>query len=160
MPLQLTIEWSLLRPEIAILVLAALVLTVDLIWPNARKEAFGQATALGLVIVLALVLAAAGEARTTFGGLFIVDSLASVFKVIILIAAILVSLASSHFAPAVTKNVAEYYTLLLLSTTGLMLMASAGDLLTTYLAIELSTISLYVLAGYMTREPRSAEAGL
>ena len=160
MPVQLNIDWVLLAPEIGVLILAALVLAVDLIFPAAKKELFGQAVAAGLLIVLTVVLASSVGFATTFGGLFIADSLSAVFKVIILIAAILVSLASSHYAPAVTRNVAEYYALLLLSTTGLMLMTSAGDLLTTYLAIELSTISLYVLAGYMTREPRSAEAGL
>lgn len=160
MPIQWTINWALMYPEIVALCLAVLILAVDLIWPNARKEAFGQGAAMGLCVVLALVLAASGLRDSTFGGLFILDPLASVFKAIIVIAAILVALASSHFVPAVTKNVAEYYALLLFSTTGLMLMASAGDLLTTYLAIELSTVSLYVLAGYITREPRSAEAGL
>ena len=153
-------NWLLLAPEICVLLLAIAVLAFDAAFPRARKDALGLIAAAGALVILALLIALRGEHGSTFGGLVVSDSLAYIFRAIILCAAVVVCLASTHFAPGVTENVAEYYALLLLSVLGLMLTASAGDLLTAYLAIELSTVALYALAGYMRRDPKSAEAGL
>jgi len=156
----MNVNWLLVAPELCLLVLAIAVLAVDAVFPRAKKEALGLVATGGALAVLAILFALHREHGTTFGGLIISDSLAYIFRAIILCAAIVVCLASVHFAPTVTENVAEYYALLLLSVLGLMLTASAGDLLTAYLAIELSTVALYALAGYMRRDPHSAEAGL
>ena len=64
------------------------------------------------------------------------------------------------FAARRFRSVGEYYGLLFFSALGMMLMASAGDLLTLYLGLELATLSLYALVSLGQDDPRSAEAGL
>jgi NADH-quinone oxidoreductase subunit N len=156
----MNVNWMLLAPELFVLGAALVVLGFDFAFPRARKETIGLVATVGALAALAMLLALRNQHGSTFGQLLVADSMAFIFRAIILCAAIVVSLASVHFAPSVTENVAEYYALLLLSVLGLMLTAAAGDLLTAFLAIELSTISLYALAGYVRRDARSAEAGL
>ncbi len=54
----------------------------------------------------------------------------------------------------------EYYALMLFATSGMMMMASAGDLITLYLGLELMALSVYILAGFMRRDSRSNEAAI
>jgi NADH-quinone oxidoreductase subunit N len=71
-----------------------------------------------------------------------------------------VAVGSVDFAVERFRYVGEYYGLLFFAAAGMMLMASAGDLLTLYLGLELASLSLYVLAAFAKNDPRSGEAGL
>jgi NADH-quinone oxidoreductase subunit N len=124
---------------------------------------------LGAVIVLAgftlaggFVLAQGGTEVLVFGTMVAVDPLATFFKIIILVSAILIvvfSLSSSELQPA-GRTLGEYYALLAGLTLGMVLMAGASNLLMMYLAIELSSISSYILAGYTREAPDASEASL
>jgi len=154
------IDLSLLIPEIATVALAVAVLGADLLWPRLGGRRLGIITAVGAAIILAVTFWRREITGATLGGLYLADSYAVFFRLIFLAAAALVSLLSADFVEREVRRPGEYYTLLLFSTTGFMLMAGAGDLLTLYLGLELGTISLYPLAGYLKRQPRSGEAGL
>ena len=154
------IDLSLLIPEIAACGLALAVLGADLIWPRLGGRRLGIMTAVGAAAILLVAFLRRDAVGVTLGGLFIADAYAGFFRLIFLAAVLLVALMSADFVEREVRRPGEYYTLLLFSTTGFMLMAAAGDLMTLYLGLELGTISLYPLAGYLKREPRSGEAGL
>ncbi|HEU4322689.1 MAG TPA: NADH-quinone oxidoreductase subunit N [Roseiflexaceae bacterium] len=103
-------------------------------------------------------LQAAGPSSEPLLGMYATDHLTMVARLIFVIAAILTVLLTSAQPPA--GNPGEFYALLLIATAGMCMMAGATDLTMAYLALELSSIALYVLAGYFHEERRSAEAGL
>jgi NADH-quinone oxidoreductase subunit N len=154
------VDLSLLIPEIAACGLALVVLGLDLIWPRLGGRKLGIVTAIGAAAILLVTFLRRDATGDTFGGLYLADHYAVFFRLIFLTAVTLVSLLSADFVEREIRRPGEYYALLLFSTTGFMIMAAAGDLLTLYLGLELGTISLYPLAGYIKREPRSGEAGL
>jgi len=88
-----------------------------------------------------------------------VDSFAIFFKLLFLGIAALVILASVDYASKLARFQGEYYALVLLSTLGMMLMAATTELISIYIALELTSISLYVLVGFL-KDPKSTEASL
>jgi NADH-quinone oxidoreductase subunit N len=147
-------------PEIFILVLAALVLVLDLILPEERRGSLGWITAAGLsgAIAISLLVARPGpEARLVWGGMLRFDWLGFVFKMLFLFAAAITALFSVDLARMGKRG--EFYLLMLASTLGMSLMASAADLIMLYLAIETTSIPLYILAGFLTRDDKSTESG-
>jgi len=150
----------LIAPEIALCGLIFLVMAVDLIFlRSSRKGWLGLLSAAGLCVILAL-LAGLKEMRGSLLGGFLADPLAFDFKLIFLVAAGLCSLASVDFAGRHLRWPGEFFSLLLFSTLGFMIMVSAGDLILLYLGLELGTISLYALSAMQKDRPRSGEAGL
>lgn len=148
-------------PEIGLLLLGALVLVLDLVWHGARRRALGWVTAAGLVViaVLALIFSRPGsEPQLIFGGMLRLDGMAFVFRLIFLAGAALTALFMSDHEPEGRQG--EFYALMLAATLGMSLMASAADLIMLYLAIETTSLPLYVMAGFSTRDPRSTEAGI
>ena len=126
----------------------------------------GATRAIGWVSVGLLALAAvsllgpAGHGGTTFDGLYRADAFAAYAKLLIYAAAaISIVLAPGWFARGGELR-AEYPILILLSSVGMGMMVSAGDLLTLYVGLELQSLAAYVLASFMRRDARSAEAGL
>lgn len=152
-----------LRPELLTLGAALLVILLDLIQVRGSRKWLGWLTALLAALVVAAVAAKwEGLARPVplWGGVMVLDRLGLIFKAIFLLGVVVAAVGSVDFAAQRFRHVGEYYGLLLFSALGMMLMASAGDLLTLYLGLELATLSLYVLTSYAKASPRSGEAGL
>src|SRR3990172_4999455 len=113
-----------------------------------------------LLLSLALGGALWDEAgATAFSGMLVVDQFALFFKLFFPAVAILVVLASADYVGHFPRFQGEYYALILLSTLGMMFMAGTGELVSIYISLELTAISLYVLAGFL-KDERSSEAGL
>ncbi|NJN67027.1 MAG: NADH-quinone oxidoreductase subunit N [Chloroflexaceae bacterium] len=92
-------------------------------------------------------------------GSFATDHLTMIGRLVLIGAAFLVSLLTLDYRPA--NNPGEFYALILLSTMGMCLMAAATELITAYLSVELTSIPLYILAGYFqTNTRQSSEAGM
>jgi len=147
-------------PEILILALGVLVLALDLILPDERRGALGWITAAGLLVIIGISLAVArpgAEARLVWGGMLRQDWLGFIFNMLFLFAAAITALFSTDLARFGKRG--EFYLLMLVSTLGMSLMASAADLIMLYLAIETTSIPLYVLAGFLTRDDKSTESG-
>lgn len=147
-------------PEIALLVLIAVVFIADLLLPPKRDGRLAWVTAVGLLITLALTVvfgrpSASGE--LVWGGMLRHDWLAFIFKIIFLTGVLLATLFSIEWEPMWRKG--EYYVLLLTSTMGMTLVAASADLIMLFLAIETTSIPLYVLAGFLTDDEKSTEAG-
>jgi len=120
------------------------------------------ALALAAVLLVALPEAGLGaaEAGTTLSGLFVGDAFAVYMKLLVLLSAGVAILLSFSFLEARQMARIEFPVLVLFASLGMMVMISAGDLLTLYLGAELQSLALYVLASFRRDNARSAEAGL
>lgn len=154
--------FAALRPELALVIGAIAVLGVDLITGRSRSAAARLVTAtllglLALVAASALSLAA-GRPGPVFGGVLAIDAL-TLFARLGVFGLTALALAG---LPGVMRlrHPAEYVAILLFAATGFTLMAAAQQLLLAFVALELASLSLYVLAGFDKTRPESAEAGL
>ena len=128
----------------------------------------GQGTT-ALVTTLAIVLLVAtgvlewmlpAGKLVSFGGSFIVDSFARFLKITALIGSVATLILSQEFLSDPSRRIFEYAILVLLSTLGMMVLISAGDLITLYLGLELMSLALYVVASSNRDNAKSTEAGL
>ncbi len=152
-----------LRPELLVLGAALLLMLVDLIQPRGSRRWLGWFSAVLALALVGTVLQQWSVARLPiglWGGVVVTDRLGLAFKAIFLLAVAIVSIGSADYAARRFRHAGEYYALLFFSALGMMLMASSGDLLTLYLGVELTTLSLYVLVAFAKDQPRSGEAGL
>jgi len=115
-----------------------------------------------VVLVLAgLIIARMPDEKVVaFGGSFVVDGFAKFLKILTLIGSIGALLLSGDFLKDPDRRNFEYPVLILLSTTGMLMLISAGDLIALYLGLELMSLALYVVAAIDRDNLRSTEAGL
>lgn len=147
-------------PEILILALGMLVLIIDPFWKeNSRRVNLGWLTAGGLFAVLAIMVMVdrPGEPISTWGGMIQYDWLAFTLKGFLILAGAITAIFMMDVERLGQR--AEAYLLLLASLIGMCFMASSGDLIMLYLAIETTSIPLYVLAGFLLTDKFSVEAG-
>ena len=147
----------LLSPELSLCGIALVVILLDLFIE--QKKVLAGISVIGLIIPLAFTIALWGEQQASFSGMLVVDNFSLFFKFLILGIAALVILSSVDYVSKFARFQGEYYALILLSAGGMMLMASTGELISIYIALELASISLYVLASFL-KDPKSSEAGL
>jgi NADH-quinone oxidoreductase subunit N len=113
-----------------------------------------------LVVVGLLELSLPGGRLTTFNGSFIVDDFARFLKILALIGSVATLILSIEFLADPSRQIFEYAILVLLSTLGMMVLISAGDLIMLYLGLELMSLALYVVAASNRDNAKSTEAGL
>lgn len=149
-------------PEV-FLALAAMVL---LMLGAFRRDALGNDwvsnwLAIGILAVAALLVArGGGQSESLFGGAFVADDFGRFMKMLVLAGGALVLIMSFGVLERAKLLTFEYVVLVLLATVGMMLMISAGDLISLYLGLELQSLALYVLAAIQRDNVRSSEAGL
>ncbi len=147
-------------PEILTAVLACFLLIFDLFIPKDRKRVVGITALVGCVVIAAVTFGYLNKHIVTFSGMFILDSFSVVLKILFLISAIVIILISLRYLELEGVSLGEYYALLIFATLGMMIMASAQDLIMVYLGLETMALSVYVLAGFMRMTDKSAEAAL
>ena len=156
------IDWHAAAPELTLLAFGALLTLVDIVWLE-RGRAFVSALAsFGLLasMVPVLTLAWDGADRSMFGGAYVVDDYALVMKAVFLLTGYVVVLLSTNYVAEGDYWENEYYQMLLSSVLGMVVMASARDLVTIFVALELLSIPAYLMATWRKRDLRSNEAGL
>lgn len=150
-----------LLPEGILVAGAGAVLAADLTavsrWPAARRRCAALLIA-SAAAAAALILAWLGPRGPVYGGVLMLDPLAVGTRVAVL-GLLLLSLGLTS-AATLRPDPAEFIALMMLAGAGFLAMAAAQQLLVAFLALELASLSLYVLAGYDRRSPASAEAGL
>ena len=146
---------SPVRPELTMTAVALIVLLVDLL--VRQKEVLALLSIAGVAVVAYTLT---GTSGTTFGGMFVSDGYSTFFKLIFFVNVVLSVLISIKYIVIEKVNHGEYYALILFSTIGMMIMASAADLIVLYLGLELMALSTYVLAGFIRHSVRSNEAAL
>ncbi len=140
---------------------ACLLLLVDILFiPKDRKTVTAQLS-LGLIIVTFIVnLFTFNQSGEAFLGMFRADAFTSVLNIIILGTAFISILLSIDYVKRAGIERGEFYSLILLSVSGMMFMASANDLVTIFVSLELLSIPLYVLAAFRVPDTRSEESGM
>ncbi|MGA8382197.1 MAG: proton-conducting transporter membrane subunit, partial [Stellaceae bacterium] len=115
---------------------------------------------VALIAVLALAFAGGSERRVGFYGMFVTDAFALFMKSLVLTGSAVAILMSIRYNEEQGIGRFEFPVLVLLATTGMMVMISANDLITLYVGLELQNLALYVVASFDRDSPRSSEAGL
>jgi NADH-quinone oxidoreductase subunit N len=149
-------------PEWTVAVFAIAVILFDLFIKE--KSLLADLSIAGLLIsavfsILFMVKSTLGISANAFNNMLAVDNFALFFKVLFSGIAILVILASRDYVRNFESYQGEYYVLILISTIGMMLMASTTELIAIYISLELTSISLYILVGFLKNE-KSTEASL
>jgi len=142
-------------PEVIMTILALAILLADLVFK--RKETIGV---LSMMVVAVVTCALPGSLGTAFHGMFISDGYSMFFKMIFILNVILTILISMKYIEIEKVNLGEYYSLILFSSLGMMIMASAEDLIILYLGLELMALSTYILAGFLRHDVKSNEAAM
>jgi NADH-quinone oxidoreductase subunit N len=154
-------NYSLTILEIAVVLLGLGILLVDLWTPAPKKRQLGYAAAavLGMILIRSFWIEAP-EPSYAFGGMYVMDALALFFKRFFLFAAIAVLIMSVEFADRIEAGIAEYYSLVLFALAGMMFAASANDFILVFVALELITVTFYVLTSFQRSRILSLEAGV
>jgi NADH-quinone oxidoreductase subunit N len=156
------IDYHAFAPEIVLVGSLLLILFVDLVfeqrarWATSTLAGFGLLGSMGAVVSLAVN----GSDRSMFGGAYVVDNYALVVKFLFLAAGYIVVLLSTDYIAEGDYYEGEYYFMLLSSIAGMLMMASARDLISIFVALELLSIPAYLLAGWRKRDLRGNEASL
>jgi NADH-quinone oxidoreductase subunit N len=146
-------------PEISLLILMTVVFFADLTWLRERKRALGWLTAGGLALIAVILLAfgrPSAESELVWGGMLRFDWLGYVFAFLFLAGGAATALFAMEI-PELQRG--EFYLLLLTSIMGMTLMAASADLIMLFLAIETTSIPLYILAGFFRNDDKSTESG-
>lgn len=157
----MTENLHLLLPEFLLASLAILILVIDLILPGAQKHLLAWFSVLGLVCLLALtVVLLWGENISLYGGLVKVDDYSLFFKLLFMVLGVVVILSSTDYVRKYLRSPGEFYSIVLFAVLAMIILASAIELLTAYIALELMSFSFYILVAYARKNPKSNEAGL
>ena len=146
-------------PETLILIIGMLVLVVEPFWKEQQRRNVGWLTAAGLIVsmLISLLFGRPGEPTATLGGMIRFDWLGFFFKMLFMFAGAATALLMMDSERLGQRG--ESYLLLLASLLGMDLMAASSDLIMLFLALETTSIPLYILAGFFLGEDRSTEAG-
>jgi len=147
-------------PTILLVAWACVLLLVDLFIPKGHKGWTALLAAVGLAGTLGVTLAQAGRELSAFGGMVVLDGFSSFLNILFLASGIGAIAIAYGYLKRMSLERGEYYTLMLFSISGMLLMAQAADLIVTFLALELLSIPLYVLAAFARPRADSEEAGL
>ncbi|MBR1120653.1 NADH-quinone oxidoreductase subunit NuoN [Bradyrhizobium lablabi] len=147
-------------PELVLAVGAMLLLMLGAYRGQGTTRLITTLAVVLLAVTGVLVLSLPAGKHVTFGGSFIVDDFARFLKVLALIGSAATLILSSEFLSDPSRRIFEFSILVLLSTLGMMVLISAGDLIMLYLGLELMSLALYVVAASNRDNAKSTEAGL
>jgi NADH-quinone oxidoreductase subunit N len=156
------VDWHAFAPEIVLVGTLVLVLLVDLVFEERARRLASSLAGLGLLgsLIPVITLAVDGGERSLFGGAYVVDDFALVLKALFLVAGYVTVLMSTDYIGEGDYRESEYYFMLLSSLFGMTVMASARDLISIFIALEMLSIPAYLLAGWRKRDLRGNEASL
>ncbi len=147
-------------PFLILVAWAILLIVADLFIPRERKGIMALLTGIGLLVALGFAVARVGGQTVAFNGMIVYDGFA-VFLTVLFLGSGLAAVALSYdYLQRLEIDRNEFYILLLFSISGMMLMSMAADLILVFMALELLSIPLYVLAGFALPRQDSEEAAL
>ncbi len=155
-----TVNLRLIQPELVILFFAIFILVVDPSLERGKKIITAHLSWIAVALAFVANLSLWDFQATTFSGMFLVDNYASFFKMIFLVGSFLIILVSISYLKREDLVHGEYFSLILFSTLGMMLLASGFDLVVIFLGLEIMSVSLYVLVGFKRHDLKSNEASL
>jgi NADH-quinone oxidoreductase subunit N len=147
-------------PEIVLALGAMLLLMIGVFRGEQAAKGIEGGAVLLLLLTAAIVVWLPAGKLVTFDGSFVVDSFARFLKLLALAGSAAAIVMSSNYLAVEKRSTFEYSILILLSTTGMLMLISAADLIALYLGLELMSLALYVVAAIDRDSVRSTEAGL
>jgi NADH-quinone oxidoreductase subunit N len=148
-------------PELVLSIFGMIIMVIDpLLDPERNQKPLGTIALVGALAALASVFVMAAHPGTAFSGVVQVDSFAIFFHVLVIAIAAVAILSSYEYMAVQRIRAGEYYGLVLFGTVGMCLMSSAIELVLIFIALEISSISTYVLAGFRRRDAASSESSL
>jgi len=155
------IDYIRILPELVLSVFGIIVMMIDAVIPeHGSKKPLGVIAIIGILTAVAATAFQTGFYGHAFYNTIRVDTFSVFFHVVVLLIALVVSLTSLEYLEVQRIRSGEYYALVLFGTVGMMLMSSAVELVLIFIALEISSISTYILAGMRRRAAESAEASL
>jgi NADH-quinone oxidoreductase subunit N len=155
------VDYIRILPELVLSVFGIIVMMIDPLIPeHGSKKPLGIIAIIGILAGLAATAFQTGFYGNAFYNTIRVDTFSVFFHVVVLLIALVVSLTSLEYLEVQRIRSGEYYALVLFGTVGMMLMSSAVELVLIFIALEISSISTYILAGMRRRAAESAEASL
>lgn len=159
-----TIDWHAIAPELVLVIGINLVLLIDLNIEEAKKWTVATLTGFvmlgALIPVVTLWFTSDGVPRELFDGRYVIDEYALVLKALFLLVAYVVILISQNELEEGGYYQGEFYVLMLCSVLGMVMMTSARDLISIFVALELLSIPAYMMAAWNKRSSVSNEAGV
>lgn len=151
-----------LFPELTLAIGSMVLLMIGVFRPDTDEagRAIGWLAILVLVLAGAMVVLQPASVTQMFEGAFVVDGFARLMKLLVLGGSAIALLLAFDDLSDIRQMRFEYSVLILLSVTGMLVMISAGDLISLYLGLEMQSLAAYVLASYRRDQVRSSEAGL
>jgi NADH-quinone oxidoreductase subunit N len=160
-PAAVNVDLHAILPEIIISVVLLAVLVIDLFLPDEFKQLNGVLSMVGIGGAAVALITLVGDHRTTFGGMYVVDSYALLFKFMFLASVgVLVLMSFTYLNETVRRSQGEFYFLLLCALLGMMVMPSARDMLALFVALETVTVPGFIMAGFSKGDERSNEAAV
>jgi NADH-quinone oxidoreductase subunit N len=160
---QPTVDWHALAPEIVLTATICVLLLADVVLLERAKPIVSSLAGLGLLASLIPVVTLAtsdDSSRSLFDGAYVVNHSILLLKALFIVSGYVTVLLSTNYVAEGDYWESEFYTLLVASVLGMTVMASARDLITIFIALELLSIPAYMLAGWRKRDPKSNEAGM
>jgi NADH-quinone oxidoreductase subunit N len=157
---QPSIDWHAIAPELVLTATACIVLVADLFVPHRVKWVAMPLSAAGIIATLVAVISLVGTERVTLAGSFEVDSFALLFKALFCVLGLVLMAISFHYFRGGRYYQGEYYFLLLCALLGGVVMASARELVTIFISIELISIPGIIMTALRKRDVKSNEAAL
>lgn len=156
-----TVDYIRILPELVLSIFGIIIMLVDpVLPPKSDKKMLGMIALVGVLAGLAATFIQAQNYGEAFFNMVRVDAFSVFFHVVILLIALVVILVSFNYLEVQHIYSGEYYGLVLFGTVGMMLMSSAIELVLIFIALEISSISTYILAGFRKRTAESSEASL
>lgn len=155
-------SWTAAYPELVVAVGGMLLLMLGVFRPQMEDggELVGWLAVLVLAVAAVLVVTQEPATQSLFEGAFIVDGFSRFMKLLVLAGSAAALILSFDYMKRAKAMYFEFPVLVLLATVGMMMMVSAGDLISLYLGLELQSLALYVVAAFRRDDLRSSEAGL
>lgn len=152
---------SVTLPAVTLAIGTCILLLIDVFLPKERRGWTPLLAMAGLVIAFVLNLFTFNSSEPlALGGMFVADQFTGFLNMIVLMAAFITILLSIDYLKRSGMDRGEFYSLLLLSTSGVMFMASANNLVVIFIALELLSIPLYIMAAFRQNNPKSEESGM
>jgi NADH-quinone oxidoreductase subunit N len=155
----LNLNYWAIAPEIITSVAAVLIMLVDALSKRGASKLNATLSIVALILAMFAVLNQE-PSGSYFNGMVVNDPIRTFFSLTILIVAIIAVLLSSQFLDDEGLPPGEFYNLIVFATAGMLMLASAGDLVMVFLGLEIASITTYVMAGYRRYDVRANESSL
>lgn len=155
-----SVNLSSIGPHLIVCGTGLLVLTLGFLYKRSLGRVFPGLSLVGVLLAFVAVMSLWGRNESGFAGMVVVDGFSLFFQAVILIAAAVTILISMDYLVEERADHYEYYVLVLFAAFGMMMMASAQELIMIFLGLETMSISIYVLAGWRKEHPKGHEGAM